>query len=94
MEKGKYLGGALGVKILTDKLSVKIAASIIQALVVRISGIYGAMFFFSREAALKVGGFPEDRLVAEDSAFAIKLRELAKTKGKFFTRFHKKSLQL
>ena len=51
-----------------------------------ISGIYGAMFFFSKEAALSIGGFPENRLVAEDTVFAIKMRKLAKKKSLKFTR--------
>ena len=50
------------------------------------------MFFFWREAALEIGGFPENRVVAEDSAFAIALRNHGKKQGKKFARL--KSVQV
>ncbi len=92
METKKHIGGALGVKVISDKLTVKLGAWIIQKLVVMISGIYGAMFFFSKEAAIAIGGFPENRLVAEDTAFAINMRTYAKKKNLNFIRL--KSVQV
>ncbi len=84
MKGQKYVGGAFGVKLLTNKLKVKFGAFIIQSLVEIFFGIQGAMFFFWKEAALEVGGFPEDRLVAEDSAFAILLKNHGRKIGKKF----------
>ena len=87
MASGKILGGAFGVKVLTEKLSMKILAFIIQSVVTQVSGMSGAMFFFQKDAALKIGGFREDRLIAEDSAFAMALSALAKKDKKRFIRF-------
>lgn len=84
MRKGDVVGGALGVVVVTDRSIVRLGATLIQWLVARISGISGAMFFFARTEALEIGGFPENRLVAEDSAFAIALREYGKSIGKGF----------
>ncbi len=92
MQTKKYIGGALGVKIISNKLTVIVGAWIIQKIVLMISGIYGAMFFFSKEAALAIGGFPENRLVAEDTAFAINMRKHAKNKKLKFIRL--KSVQV
>jgi len=92
MSDESYIGGALGVKVLSKKLFTKIAAPLVQALVFRISGIYGAMFFFWKDSALEIGGFSEDRLVAEDSAFAIALKNHGQKKGKKFGRL--KSVQI
>ena len=92
MSSNRYVGGALGVKIISERISVRIMAFIIQRIVVLISGIYGAMFFFSREAALEIGGFPEDRLIAEDTAFAIALRAYGRKQKKKFARL--KSVQV
>lgn len=84
MQEGPYIGGAFGVKVLTDKVFVKIAAFVIQTGVSWISGIQGAMFFFWREDALSFGGFSEKHLVAEDSIFANALRGHGKSAGKKF----------
>jgi glycosyltransferase involved in cell wall biosynthesis len=92
MRDDSYIGGALGVSLITDKRINRIVAHIIQTAVVSISGIYGAMFFFWRDAAIEIGGFPENRLVAEDSAFAIALRSHGRKQGKKFARL--KSVQV
>jgi len=84
MRDEKNVGAALGVKVITDKALSRVVASCIQALVGFISGIHGAMFVFRRQAALEAGGFPEDRLVAEDSAFAISMRKYGRARGKKF----------
>ncbi len=92
MKDEKCVGGSLGVKLLSDRLFMRMGAWVVQSVVQRISGITGAMFFFERAFALEAGGFPEDRLVAEDSAFAIAMQNLAKIKGKRFT--HLPSVQI
>jgi glycosyltransferase involved in cell wall biosynthesis len=84
MNDGRIIGGALGVKVISEKTLNRAVASIIQACVFNISGIYGAMFCFRREVALEIGGFPENRLVAEDSAFAINMRNYGKKHGQLF----------
>ncbi len=78
MQDETQLGAALGVRVISDKFLSRIVASLIQAIVGVISGIHGAMFVFRKQSALEVGGFPESKLVAEDSAFAIAMREHAK----------------
>ena len=92
MKDETHLGGALGVRVITDKRSVKIIAAILQALAVQNSGIYGGMFFFLKDSALAIGGFREDRLIAEDAAFAIDMRAHGKLSGKKFGRL--KSVQV
>lgn len=86
MESHQYVGGSLGVKVLTEKVGLKILAPIFQYLVDLTSGIQGAMFFFWRDAAIEIGGFSEDRLVAEDSVFAISLRRYGVKKNQKFLR--------
>ncbi len=81
MQKGKTIGGGFNVKIITHKKFYRLAASVFQVLVRALAGISGAMFFFDREAALKFGGFREDRLAAEDSIFARSLRAYGKING-------------
>ena len=84
MQNDYYVGAALGVKVLTDHRFSQIMAVLIQSLVVSISGIYGAMFVFRKSVALEIGGFPENRLVAEDLAFAIAMQKHARLQGKKF----------
>jgi len=84
MSSGDYVGGGLGLRLLSDKLVTRITIGLIQFLVERIAGIQGAVFFFWREDALAIGGFDESRLVAEDSTFAIAIRNYALTHGKKF----------
>jgi glycosyltransferase involved in cell wall biosynthesis len=78
------IGGAFRVKVITHRIEMRIVAFIVQTVVRWMSGISGAMFFFSREEALQIGGFPEDRLVAEDGSFANSLRSLGKERGQKF----------
>ena len=84
MQDPNYTGAALGVSIIADKLATRVIANFIQTFVGLISGINGAMFVFRKAAAMEVGGFPEDKLIAEDSAFAIKMRRHSQSKGKKF----------
>ena len=86
MSDGRLIGGALGVTLITDKLSKKILAGIILTLAAYTSGINGAMFFFRKDDALAIGGFDENKLTAEDAAFAIALRRHGRKHGKKFTR--------
>ena len=84
MQDEDYVGAALGVKFVSDKPLNRIIANVVQAAARAISGIQGAMFVFRKKVALEVGGFPEDRLVAEDSGFAIAMRRYAITQNKKF----------
>jgi glycosyltransferase involved in cell wall biosynthesis len=84
MKDDRFLGAALGVKIHSSKALNRVMARWIQSIVASTSGIYGAMFVFRKHAAMAVGGFPEDRFVAEDSVFAIAMRRHAKKSGKKF----------
>ncbi len=82
MQKGQTIGGGFNVKIITKKRSLRIAAAVYQIVVRTLAGISGAMFFFDRDSALAIGGFREDRLVAEDSAFSMDLRAYGKAHGR------------
>lgn len=84
MQDERQVGAALGVKILSAKALNRIIASIIQTIVGAVSGIHGAMFVFRKDVALEIGGFPESKLVAEDSAFAISMRKYGRERGKKF----------
>ncbi len=84
MSQGRFIGGGLGLKLLTNKRTVRIVVEMIQFVVERIGGIRGAVFFFLRDEALAIGGFDESKLVAEDSAFAIAMRKRARNQGKKF----------
>ncbi len=84
MQDESHVGASLGVKFISDKPLNRAVAGFIQTIVGFISGIHGAMFVFRRQAALEVGGFPEERFIAEDSAFAISMRKYARARGKKF----------
>jgi glycosyltransferase involved in cell wall biosynthesis len=84
MQDECHVGAALGVKVVSVKPLNRIVASIIQTAVGAVSGIHGAMFVFRKDAALEIGGFPEDKLVAEDSAFAISMRKYGRARGMKF----------
>lgn len=92
MQDGGCIGGALGVRVLTDRLAMRVIAFLIQTVTERTAAISGAMFFFSRDAALSFGGFPEDKLIAEDSAFAWKIQARARETGRHWV--HLKSVQV
>jgi glycosyltransferase involved in cell wall biosynthesis len=81
MSQGRTVGGGFNVVLLTEKPVIRFAAAVFQSLVRGISGMSGAMFFFDRDSALAMGGFREDRLVAEDSTFAMGLRAYGKSHG-------------
>lgn len=84
MAQGQYIGGGLGLHLVTDKLTTRITVAAIQFLAERIGGIRGSVFFFLRDDALSIGGFDESILVAEDSVFANSMRKYAKARGKRF----------
>lgn len=85
MSTGACAGGSVNLRILSDKFVPRAAAFVVQTLVVAIAGINGAIFFFLKADALSFGGFSEDRLIAEDSVFAMDLRRHGKSQGKTFT---------
>ena len=92
MQAGNCIGGSLGVKVAAQSYGMRVLIFLVQGLVSLVSGAYGGMFFFDRYEALEIGGFPEDQLIAEDSAFAKLLRKQAKKKGMSFARL--KSVQV
>ncbi|MEZ4819094.1 MAG: glycosyltransferase family 2 protein [Bdellovibrionota bacterium] len=87
MQDPSYIGAGLGVEFVTEKLSLKILAFFIQAAVYYTSRIQGGMLCFRKKEALAIGGFPEDRLFAEDLAFGVAMRKHAKQIGKKFSCF-------
>lgn len=87
MQDDDIIGGCLGLKVTSDRHMVKAMATILQFLAFVTSGIHGAVFCFEKSAALQVSGFPESKLIAEDSAFALRMRKYAKELGAKFTNF-------
>ena len=81
MSGGKHVGGGLGLRVLTDKILLRAAASNVQGLTERLGGIRGAVFFFLKEDALAIGGFDETKLVAEDTTFAQAMHKRAHSRG-------------
>lgn len=84
LNEDDIIGGALNVQVLSSKKSIQILAVIVQFIVMHISGISGAMFFFKKEAAQSIGGFSESHLIAEDSVFALQMKKYAKKNSKKF----------
>lgn len=84
MKDEHYIGAALGVTLLSKNRVNKFIAAIIQSLATFASGIYGGMFVFRREDAVAIGGFPEDRMIAEDAGFATLMKAYAKKHNKKF----------
>ncbi len=80
----KNIGASLNLKLQSESFYKRTIASILQFIVFNISGIKGAVFAFKKHEALSFGGFPEDKLIAEDSAFAFLFRRRAKEQGKKF----------
>ena len=74
MASGIHVGGAMNLRVHANRWDARIAIFLIQWFVVKIAGINGALFFFWKDDALAFGGFREDKLIAEDSAFALDLR--------------------
>jgi hypothetical protein len=74
METGRYVGGATRLGIASTRPHVRALAASIEAVCVALSGLAGGLFFFRKDAALAIGGFPESHLIAEDMTFAKALR--------------------
>lgn len=87
MKTDSYIGGALGVKFMARTRLHKLMAWIIQTLVFTFSGIQGSFLCFRKDVAETIGGFPEDRLFAEDVAFGRKLKKHAKQTHRIFGDF-------
>ena len=84
MEKGKTVGGCLRLGLKTEKAHLRIIVHVLEALSARLTGISVGVYFFSKEAAIAVGGFPESHLNAEDLVFAWTLRAHGKKMGMKF----------
>lgn len=84
MATGKYVGGGVRLRLRSPKRLRRAITAIMELTAVRLTGISGGMFFFSREDALAIGGFPEEMLVAEDLTFATRLREHGRKRGRKF----------
>ena len=87
MQEEDIIGGCLGLKVTSDRFVVKVMAAVLQFFAFVTTGIHGAVFCFEKSAARQVKGFPEQKLIAEDSAFAIRMRKYAKELGAKFTNF-------
>lgn len=84
MSDGRYIGGALSLRLITDSINKKIIAKIILTFTSLNSGMNGALFCFWKDDALSIGGFDESLLIAEDAAFSKALARHGKSKGKKF----------
>jgi glycosyltransferase involved in cell wall biosynthesis len=88
MQTGKYVGGGVRIGVDTPRRFIKCVAFVIDRIVFTFSRVSAGMFFFWREAAESVGGFPEDYLVAEDVAFAYRLKRYARVHGLRYKNLH------
>lgn len=88
---GRTVGG--GVWLQPERLSLGIIVTSLfiaaYLLLVMRAWITGGLFWFSREAFDKIGGFDEKMLTAEDVDFALRLRRLGREEGKPFTNLFK-----
>lgn len=84
MESGRYVGGGVRIALRSNRFFLKLVISVFERLMVLFTGLSGGMFFFERDSALGIGGFPETHLVAEDMTFAKNLSAFGKSKGKKF----------
>lgn len=84
MQTGAFVGGTVHLKMLSDRRLIQFVTFVIQAVVSRVAGINGAIFFFRRDDALTIGGFSEVRLIAEDTVFARALTAHGRTSGRKF----------
>jgi glycosyltransferase involved in cell wall biosynthesis len=84
MHTGRYVGGGVKIKVESNSWHLKLAGFLIDQLILRIAGISAGMFFFWKTAADTVGGFPEESLIAEDIAFAKRLKRFGQGLGQKF----------
>jgi glycosyltransferase involved in cell wall biosynthesis len=85
MGTGKYVAGATGVKL--ERLSLGIIATLVVTLpVVWITGMDTGVVFCRREDFDAIGGYNEERYMAEDLQFLLDLRKLGRTRGQQLVR--------
>ena len=82
---GRFVGGATGVTM--DRWSVGIVVTwMFMIPMVWIAGMDTGVVFCRRIDFEAVGGYPEDRLFAEDVAFLLRLRRLGRDRGQHLAR--------
>ncbi len=82
---GRFIGGATGVTM--DRWSLGIGATYgLLMAVVLLAGLDTGVVFCRREDFETIGGYDEDRLIAEDVKFLYALRQLGKRRGQRFAR--------
>lgn len=77
---GRVVGGATGASL--ERWSLGIALVYLTIVpIVKVTGMDTGVVFVRRQDFEEIGGYDEDRLVAEDVAFLLALRRLGKTRG-------------
>ncbi len=82
METGKYFGGGVKTGVKTKSRLQKLSYAAINSIILKRENVSLGMFFCQREIFEELGGFPEEFLVGEDLAFARRLRDFSRTRGK------------
>lgn len=80
MSSGDVVGGGVRVKSDSRKFSMQVVFWILDQ-IAKFGQIPYGMYFFKRDAALEVGGFPEDMLISEDVIFAKRMSSYAAKVG-------------
>lgn len=82
---GRYVGGATGVTMERWSLGIVVTWLFVIPMV-WLAGMDTGVVFCLRADFEAVGGYPEDRLFAEDIAFLLRLRQLGRTRGQRLAR--------
>jgi glycosyltransferase involved in cell wall biosynthesis len=85
LASGRYLGGATGVTMERWSLGIVVTWIFVIPLVWLAKMDTGVVFCRSEDFQA-VGGYPEDRLFAEDVAFLLRLRRLGRSRGQRLAR--------
>jgi hypothetical protein len=82
MSTGAYVGGGVRMGMRSPRLRMRMAMAIIEPVVAAAFGTSAGLFYFRRQDALAIGGFPEALRAAEDVAFAQALRAHGRASGR------------
>ena len=88
MVTGRYIGGGVRLGASTNRKVFHVLVIAIDSAVTLVTGLSAGMFFFDKQAAISIGGFPEAHLAAEDFAFARKLKEDGAKNDRKFLNLH------
>ncbi len=88
MKTGRYVGGGVRVGVSGPRKTFKILVTTLDAAMFMVTRLSGGLFFFDKQAAIAIGGFPEGFMAAEDIAFARQLKRFGAKTGLKFLNLH------